>query len=345
MSIFHFNGFLLVCFVVATVPDVLVLGSPGVIFPESIGFPNPSSAKCFYNKARFLLVARCSGLKLKEIPLNLKPDIQVLDFTNNGVRTLENDSLYPYKKLVYIYLGDNKIRKIDEAAFANQHYLEVLELATNRIRALPESLFQMPNLHTLYLNDNLLTNSAFKMKVTSPIRLLQLDRNELTMIPKIGVQPTLLELNVSNNNITSISTEDLAPFCSLKVLDLSRNNISFNTDSCDCQRFIAWVKLRQIKIKPHNFYNCPKTPATLNEDCANVRFSDRTNELFDECLAIIQHEVETENARLFWMYVVSCISMFHFLLFVGLFCVHKQKKQLTANDDNIEMRQQEPANN
>ncbi|XP_029163229.1 uncharacterized protein LOC114934691 isoform X1 [Nylanderia fulva] len=76
MSIFHLNGFLLVCFVVATVPNVLVLGSPGVTSIESIGFLNPPTAKCLYNKSSKTLVAQCSDLKLKEIPFDWNADIQ-----------------------------------------------------------------------------------------------------------------------------------------------------------------------------------------------------------------------------------------------------------------------------
>ncbi|XP_029163242.1 leucine-rich repeat-containing protein let-4-like [Nylanderia fulva] len=342
MSIFIFNDCLLLCFVVATVLDVLVLGLPEA---AKIMYLKPPLKMCNYSKVDSVLGAQCSKLKLHKIPLNLNVDIQMLNLIENYLRELTKDSLHPYKKLAYIYLGDNSITEIDEAAFANQPYLKLLDLTLNGCNTLPKSLFQLPYLHTLYLGYNNLNDSVFKVKVTSPLKLLQLAANKLTVIPKIGVQPTLFDLNVSNNKITSISTEDLAPFCSLKELDLTGNSINFIANSCDCQRFIAWVKLRQIKIKPHNFYNCPETPATLNEDCANVRFSNRTNELFDECLAIIQHEVETEKARPFWIYVVSCIPVFPFVLFVGLYCVHKQKKQLTANDDNIEMRQQEPANN
>ncbi|XP_029163231.1 uncharacterized protein LOC114934691 isoform X3 [Nylanderia fulva] len=97
MSIFHLNGFLLVCFVVATVPNVLVLGSPGVTSIESIGFLNPPTAKCLYNKSSKTLVAQCSDLKLKEIPFDWNADIQVLDFNKNDVQTLKSDSLYPYE--------------------------------------------------------------------------------------------------------------------------------------------------------------------------------------------------------------------------------------------------------
>ncbi|XP_029161070.1 leucine-rich repeat-containing protein let-4-like [Nylanderia fulva] len=344
MSIFLFNGFLLLGFVVATVPDVLVLGSPGA---AKIMDREPPPKKCSYSKAYSLLEARCSNLELHEIPLNLMAEIQVLDVSGNRVRELTNDSLHPYKKLTFIYLGDNFIQTIEEAAFASQPYLEVLDLTQNGCDTLPKSLFQLPYLRTLYLGHNKLTDSVFKVKVTSPLRLLQLTKNKLTAIPNIGPQPALLTLNVSDNVITSINPEDLAPFCSLKELDLTRNGIRFDAGSCDCQTFIAWVKLRKIKMKPAHLYNCTDAPAALNEDCANVGFSNRTYELFDECSAIIQKEEEIEKARSIWILVASCVSVFLFVVFVALFCVHKrnrrrrrkqkEQQQLTANNANTEL--------
>lgn len=74
MSIFLFNGFLLLGFVVATVPDVLVLGSPG---PTQIVDRDLSVKKCRYNRAFSMLEASCSNLELHDIPTNLKADIQV----------------------------------------------------------------------------------------------------------------------------------------------------------------------------------------------------------------------------------------------------------------------------
>jgi len=74
MSILLFNGFLLLGFVVATVPDVLVLGSPG---PTQVGNRDPTVKKCRYNRVYSMLEASCSNLELHDIPINLKADIQV----------------------------------------------------------------------------------------------------------------------------------------------------------------------------------------------------------------------------------------------------------------------------
>ncbi|XP_072751859.1 biglycan isoform X2 [Anoplolepis gracilipes] len=335
-SVLLFNGFLLL----ATISDVLVLGAPGA---TQIMDRDPSVKKCKYNRPYSMLEARCSNLELHEIPTNLKADIQVLDATVNRLRELTNDSLTPYKSLSYIYLGDNFIQNIEEGAFANQRYLEVLDISQNGCDNLPKSLFQLPYLRTLYLGHNKLTDSVFKVEVTSPLKMLQLTKNKLTRIPKLGIQSTLVHLNVSDNLITSIDADDLAPFCSLKVLDLSRNIIRFNR-GCQCQTFNAWVKLRQIKIKPDDFYNCTDSPV---EDCTDVQINNRTYELYNECTDIIQQEVETEKARSVWILVASCVSVFLFVVFVALFCVHKrnrrrrrkqkEQQQLTANNANTEL--------
>ncbi|XP_029163243.1 leucine-rich repeat-containing protein egg-6-like isoform X1 [Nylanderia fulva] len=334
MSIFLINEFFLLGLAMVTVLDVLVLGTPKT---TKIVDKNPPPTMCNYSRANSILKARCSNRNLRKIPLDLKANIQVLDMSGSHLMVLTNKSLHSYKKLAYIDLGNNFIHEIDEVAFANQPYLKVLNLTKNLLLTLPKSIFQLPYLRTLYLGDNDLIDSAFKVKVTSPLRLLQLFKNKLTAIPNIGVQPTLLNLNVSDNEITSISTEDLAPFCSLKKLDLTRNRIRFNASSCDCQTFIAWVKLRQIKMKPNNLYDCTVSLAALNEACANVRFSNRTYELFDQCSAMIPQKIETEEVGAVWISVALCIIVLLFVVFMALFYVYKryrreQMGELIAND-------------
>ncbi|XP_067212327.1 biglycan isoform X2 [Linepithema humile] len=339
MSILLFNGFLLLGFVVAV--DVLPPDMRGVL---QIVDRNPVLIKkCTYSKVYSMLEAQCSKMELDNIPFNLNKDVQVLDITVNRLRDLRNDTLAPFKSLVYLYLGDNFIQNIEEAAFRNQHYLEVLDLSKNGCDEVPKSLFQLPHLRTLYLGNNKLTDSVFKMEVNSPLKMLQLTKNKLTKIPNIGFIPTLQTLNLSDNVITTVSTEDLAPFCSLKALDLSRNPIRFNDGNCECQTMTAWLKERKINVNS-DFVKCAAT-----NDCAiiNVQFSNRTYELYNTCSVIIQQKVETEKARSVWILVVSCVSVFLFVVFVALFCVHKrnrrrrkkqkEQQQLAANNANTEL--------
>jgi len=72
MSILLFNGFLLLGFVVATVPERLVLGSPGAM--QAVEAP---VKKCRYSRIRSMLQADCDSLELHDIPHHLQADIEV----------------------------------------------------------------------------------------------------------------------------------------------------------------------------------------------------------------------------------------------------------------------------
>lgn len=338
VSIILFNGFLMLGFVVATVPDVMVLGSSGstLVMEQEIPYK-----KCRYSRAYSMLQIQCSNIGLSEIPPDLKTDIQILDISVNRLRELTNESLAAYKSLTYIYMGDNFIQNIQEAAFANQHYLEVLDLSTNGCEELPKSLFQLPYLRKLYVSHNRLTDATLKLEVRSPLNFLDLSKNKLSRIPEIGPLPTLANLNVSENLISAVTSEDLAQFCSLKVLDLSKNPIKFNGNTCECQAFNGWLVERGIRSKPSSF-NCTQQP-----DCASFEYTNRTMELYGRCMSILQLRVETEKARKTWILVACCVSGFIICIFVWLFCIHKRNKrrrrklkeqqQLAANNANTEL--------
>lgn len=159
----------------------------------------------------------------------------------------------------------------------------------------------------------------------------------------MGPVPTLTYLNVSDNNIGSVSPEDLAPFCSLKKLDLTKNPIKFDAGSCECHTFNAWLHAREIVSRP--VYNCSEERA--KGECARQEFTNRTMELHERCTEILRLQVETEKARNTWILIACCISGFLFCLFVGLFCVHKKNKRrrkklkeeqkLNANNANTEL--------
>ncbi|XP_029159671.1 uncharacterized protein LOC114931702 [Nylanderia fulva] len=106
MSIFLINGFFLLCFIMATVPDVLVLGSPKAT--KIVDQKSPPTM-CNYSRANSVLKAQCSNQKLKKIPIDLKADIQMLDMSGSHLMVLTNKSLHSYKKLTYINPGKGHI--------------------------------------------------------------------------------------------------------------------------------------------------------------------------------------------------------------------------------------------
>ncbi|KZC06946.1 PREDICTED: decorin isoform X2 [Dufourea novaeangliae] len=321
MSLLLVNGLLMMGFVVATMPDAMVLGSAGSTLVMDQDIP---SRTCKYSKAYSMLQVRCVNLGLPYIPTTLKTDIQILDASGNRIREVTNTSLAAYTNLAYLYLGDNFIGDIHEEAFSNLRYLEVLDLSTNGCDKLPRNLYQLPYLRKLYLSGNMLRDDAFtEIDVMSPLNFLQVSKNKICRIPQLGPVPTLMHLNVSGNSITSVTPDDLAPFCSLKVLDLSRNPIKFDLAACECQTLNSWLKTRGIRVLP--VFNCTDE---LKSGCpSNAEFSNRTNELYDRCADIMRLKIETEKARYTWIVVASCIAGFLVCLFVVLFCVHKVNKR------------------
>ena len=340
MSIFLVNGLSMLLLVVGIVPEATVLGSnPTLIMDQDLPLKT-----CRYSKAYSMFQVRCSNLGLNDIPSTLKTDIQILDASVNRIRKLTNDSLAAYKTLSYLYLGDNFIQDIHEGAFSNLQYLEVLDLSKNGCRDLPRNLFQLPYLRKVYLCDNKLDDVVFRrMDVRSPLTFLQLSKNNLCRIPQLGPVPSLAHLNVSDNCIAAVSPEDLAPFCSLKLLDLSGNPIKFDANECECLAFNAWLNARGIHSNP--VFNC--TDEEERGCSPRQEFSNKTSELYERCSEILRFQIETEKARTTWIVVACCIAAFLFCLFISLLCVHKKNKRkkrrlkeeqrLNANNANTEL--------
>ncbi|KAK2580536.1 hypothetical protein KPH14_007671 [Odynerus spinipes] len=282
MMFFVLNSILMVGLTMTTASDVLILGSTSTRYTEQ----ENSRIHCRYSKAYSMLQVRCSDPKLEEIPRDLSTDIKILDATSSRIRDLRNDSLSSYRNLAYIYLGDNFIQNIEESAFAQQHYLEVLDLTKNGCDYLPKNLFQLPYLRKIYLAVNKFGDSVFKTEVSSPLNFLQLHRNKLTKLPEMGYLPTLTHLNVSENMITKITTEELARFCSLEILDASKNTLNLEENSCECVTLKSWLKLRNITFKPA--FNCTKSAIT---HCGNVTFSNETLTIYDECTNLLRIQI------------------------------------------------------
>lgn len=335
------NRLLLVGFILAAVPGTIVPGLAGSTLVMHQDIP---SKTCRYNRVYAMLQVRCVNLSLGQVPANLKTDIQILDLSVNRIRELTNSSLAAYTNLAFIYLNDNFIRSIDEDAFSSLHYLEVLDLQQNGCDNLPRGLFQLPYLRKMYLGSNDLQDNVFThMEVTSPLNFLQISHNKLKRIPQLGLMPAMTELNVSHNAIESVTPEDLAPFCFLKKLDLSGNNIKFNATACQCQTLHHWLKTRAIDVLPA--FNCTEE---LKRGCPpEPVFNNRTSELYDTCADIERLRIQTKNARNMWIIVACCIAGSLFALFVVLTCVHKKNKRrkkklkeqqrLNANNANTEL--------
>ncbi|XP_014208037.1 insulin-like growth factor-binding protein complex acid labile subunit [Copidosoma floridanum] len=251
--------------------------------------------------------------------------IKVLDAKENRIRELRNDSLSKYTNLRYLYLQDNFVQQVADRAFEPTYYLEVLDLSKNGIFKLPSTIFQLQYLRNLYLNHNKLKDEVFNVDgVKSPLQWLHLADNLLTQLPQLKSMVTVTLLNVSYNDIAKITADDVAPLCSLQLLDLTGNPVRFNATSCECHEFKEWCKFRKITLKSN--IDCP---AGMEKYCVYNSprdFPNRTLSLHNNCLLSLRDRAEAQKARSAWIWIASCIIAFMFCIFVALCCMHKRDR-------------------
>lgn len=276
---------------------------------------------------------------------------QILDFSVNRLRDLKNETLGAYTSLAYLYLQDNFIQTIEEGSFDRLRSLEVIDLTKNGCQDFPKSTLALPYLRKLYLSENKLNDGSFapsSLSEESNLEFLELSKNQLRRLPSLGNLPSLKYLNVSRNLITSVSTEDLAKFCSLEIFDLTGNPIKFNETSCDCEDFNSWVKARGIKMKPGKIdcgsKNKKSSKCTATSELETPIFSNETIKLFDSCRNVIQTRAEAAKARSTWILVASCLGVSLVFLFLTLYCIHKRNNRKKARQ-RLKHQQQLALNN
>ncbi|XP_013165274.1 PREDICTED: toll-like receptor 3 [Papilio xuthus] len=186
---------------------------------------------------------------LSQFPLGLfdqKTKLTTLDLTGNKIVSFELGIFDPLRRLKSLYLSSNSFvgKDLNPYLFDQNPNLSILDFSRNDMSQSPDNL-----LHALY---NLET--------------LNLDRTLLNVVPKFATSSNLKSLKhliLSTNQIKRI--DDPTVFInldSLKVLDLSKNNLDFiHENTFKTLRNLVGIILRsnQITTLPETlFQNVPK---------------------------------------------------------------------------------------
>ena len=169
-------------------------------------------------------------------------NLQTLDLSSNNINTLPGKVFEQFVRLKSLNLAKNKLTTIQESddRFAAMHSLEYFSLADNQCSSFQKDIFQpLLNLKYLHLEENILGN-LISEDVGGEL-LLGLDRlqevylmkNNITVIPGnlFKDQITLKVLNISHNDINKVGPEVVNVSRTNCKLDLSYNHItSLNVD-------------------------------------------------------------------------------------------------------------------
>ena len=206
------------------------------------------------NKSKHLSYVDISKNHLSTIPENIFKDtaLQTLKMYNNKIDIFPNLQTVN-DTIMYIHGRNNSIRSLDETAnvFMEFGNLRILDLSMNEIATLPpeEMVYGMDQLKLLNLSMNKIESFPDKWHEFPMLKVIDFQENELLNCQNFTpLSKTLLKLNLSQNNLADEncnnltlevlihlnmshneyrSTPNLYNMTSLKVLDLSWNQISF----------------------------------------------------------------------------------------------------------------------
>ena len=292
----------------------LLLTSPVVIFwlwlvilPARVAKLCPEKCRCDpggYN-------VKCDGTSLNRVPLIHLTSVRDIDLKENNITFLERDSFVLLTEMQNLHLWRCGLRTIKMGAFKGLTKLTRLSIGGNEISEIKPGTFEnVMSLEILYLDDNRIEHvnrdtfsglfkvkyvslSKNKLKYLHPdtfLRLPKLQELHLTNNPGLKV-PTdrnfikshsLLHLDISLCNISSVSVETFANVSALEWLDLSNNNLKtlnitilttlpklstlylfFNPLHCDCQLQEVWRLCKDRNMWPGNHVRC-NIPSEVN---------------------------------------------------------------------------------
>ncbi|XP_065338557.1 chaoptin [Cloeon dipterum] len=156
--------------------------------------------------------------------------LRVLDLAHNRVPEVPINFLHGITaSLRKLYLGYNKILRLDDSAFGKLDQLQVLSMPHNGIQGVRRSAFHgLPSLQILELNNNHIEQLQSEQFTRLPeLRSLTLAQNHIRSLPRDVFAGTRLErLDLSNNQFVVMPSSALSEVgTSLRYLDISHNQL------------------------------------------------------------------------------------------------------------------------
>ncbi|KAK9876694.1 hypothetical protein WA026_014073 [Henosepilachna vigintioctopunctata] len=275
--------------------------------------------KCHISKVRSMKGADCYDRDFREFPQCIRSDIEIIDLTKNRIKQLRRSDLERYKYLKMLYLQDNFLIKIENTTFNDKTDLTTLDLANNGMSKIPQNIFHLPSLQSLYLSQNTNTNIVETMEraapITSPLTQCDISFCEIDRLPEIGILPTLVKYNISGNNLNELNVRQFSGLCGLKYLITLNVTITLE-DPCQCWNTNRWLKGKNVEFKP---FECE-----LKENlCKEVPFNKTDLVAYEKC-SILLREI-TAKSMLKKILIPVLVGLIIICIGIGYYCRRRKK--------------------
>ncbi|XP_050450909.1 toll-like receptor 7 [Cataglyphis hispanica] len=272
-----------------------------------------------------------SGNALSKIPGSLPSSLMMLKLERNAITALKLDDLNGLYSLRSLTLNDNDISEIEVGALGQLPLLAELDLSDNPIKALstntlsgPSNLAKLRMSGLLSLQRHQEEQSDMAFPVPTPERLIMLD---VSRSPVLAVQlladdaalsacKSLMELNLSATNISTIRSDLAFMLPQLRVLKLGKNNWNCTADlywlgewirqhresnqqssqpaRCFSPRKLTGLFLHELPPPPNSISTIAGTVTTATTSIsitASVIFTDQLN------VTVSSSNIENANSR------------------------------------------------
>lgn len=212
------------------------------------------------------------------------PNLQNILLTGNSLDTLCNGVFNgTERKLLRLYLQDNKIEILEANAFRGLGHITTLYLSSNRLTHLPSSIFyDLKDLkHLCLMQNNIVKLRRHYFRGLHHLESLTLQRNHLRKIPQglfhglqlltevnlsknelihipspgnLGLHPHMIKLDLSNNNLTNSSM--FVPFVPFMLNTTYVVYLHDNPFTCDCYFNKLQEKLHNLSVYVSLPLNC-----------------------------------------------------------------------------------------
>lgn len=181
------------------------------------------AVKQHFETAQKTGVLKISQQRLNEFPPQLRqfPNVlRTLDLSENRFAQLP-DLIGQFTLLKHLNVSGNRLTDLPDS-LGQLIKLETLNAFNNLLHQLPASLVNLVNLKQIHLSNNQLQTFPIQFCGLKHLDILDLSRNKITCIPSDVGSLQVTELNVNQNQISSIA-EELADCPKLKILRIEEN--------------------------------------------------------------------------------------------------------------------------
>ena len=191
-------------------------------------------------------VTNCSNRNLATIPVGISINVHRLYLNNNSISLLEDPNGH-LTKLTLLDLRWNKITSLVDHPFQNYSGLRELYLDHNEISELGNAFDHLElTIKRLSLSYNKISGNVSEHVFTylETLEYLNVSHNQIAFFEARSFHNTLLELDISYNNIMSLDPEKFYDLTNLRYLDMRGLQI----DNFEVKIFAHMKSLKRLRL-------------------------------------------------------------------------------------------------